>query len=111
MRRSLVLSSRSCLSARPFVSRLGRDIPDRRARLFFDFHRNRGHPVLALGVLGGLLHDLAVTRALSHEVAAGYQIGAPEFSRHVKNLLETVHGLPRSDALVGPTTSRLTYSY
>src|SRR5438552_6775442 len=83
MRRSLVLFSSirlSCLRVQ-----LGRDIPDRRSRLFFDLHRNRDHPVSAPGVLGGLLHHVAVTRALSHEVAAGYQIGAPELSRHATN--------------------------
>ena len=48
----------------------------------------------ALGVLRGLLHHLAVIFALSHEVAAGHQIGAPEFSRHEKTLLGRVNDLP-----------------
>src|SRR6267143_5901379 len=88
MRSSLVLFSSILLSRLKVLTSgclLGRDIPDRRSRLFFDLHRNRDHPVSTLGVLGGLLHHLAVARALSHEVAAGYQLGAPEFSRHVKN--------------------------
>src|SRR2546428_13681261 len=82
MRRSLVLFSSirlSCLRVQ-----LGRDIPDRRSRSFFDLHRNRDHPVSALGVLGSLFHHLAVISALRHEVAAEYQIGAPELSRHSK---------------------------
>src|SRR5881397_150282 len=88
MRRSRVLfSSIFCSPAKllPLAGQRGRDIPDRRSRLFFDLHRNRDHPVSAPGVLGGLLHHVAVTRALSHEVAAGYQIGAPELSRHATN--------------------------
>src|SRR4029450_5311715 len=96
MRRSLVLFSSillSCLRAPISGRQLGRDIPDRRSRLFFDLHRNSDHPVNALGVLGGLFHHLAVARALNHEVAAGYQIGAPEFSRHWRILLQTVHDL------------------
>ena len=51
-------------------------------------------PSNALGVLRGLLHHLAVIFALSHEVAAGHQIGAPEFSRHEKTLLGRVNDLP-----------------
>src|SRR5882724_3960484 len=93
MRRSLVLFSSILLShlrVLTFGGQLGRDIVDRRSRFFFDLHRNRDHSVSALGVLGGLLHHLAVARALSHEVAAGYQIGAPEFSRHSRTLLQTV---------------------
>src|SRR5438046_1501622 len=38
-------------------------------------------------LLHGIPRDVqhaAVTRALSHEVATGYQIGAPEFSDHAK---------------------------
>src|SRR4029453_19123273 len=99
MRRSLVLFSSillSCLRVRAADSRLDGDIADRRARPSFDLHRNRDHPVSALGVLGGLLHHLAVARSLSHEVAARYQLGAPEFSGHAKN--------PPSD---GPRSSRL----
>jgi len=38
-------------------------------------------------MLSDLPHHLAVILALSDEVAAGYQIGAPEFSRHEKTLL------------------------
>src|SRR4029453_4042002 len=97
MRRSLVLFSSILLSRLGVLtsgSQLGRDIPDRRSRRFFDLHRNRDHPVSALRVLGDLLHHLAVARALNHEVAAGNQIGAPEFSRHGKTLLQTVHDLP-----------------
>src|SRR4030095_13301777 len=102
MRMSLVLFSSillSCLSVLTSGSQLGRDIPDRRSRLFFDLHRNRDHPVSALRVLGDLLHHLAVARALNHDVATGYQIGAPEFSRHWRPLLpdssrQTVHDLP-----------------
>src|SRR4029434_9258480 len=97
MRRSLVLFSSILLSRLGVLtsgSQLGRDVPDRRSRPFFDLHRNRDHPVSALGVLGDLLHHLAVARALSHEAATGYQIGAPEFSRHWRTLLQTVHDLP-----------------
>src|SRR5882672_4786008 len=75
-----------CPCASPTWQRrqLGRNVPDRLSRLFLDLHRNRDHPVNAPGVLGGLLHHVAVMRALGHEVAAGYQICAPEFSDHAK---------------------------
>src|SRR5690349_4852684 len=105
MRRSLVLFSSilmSCPRARAAGSRLGRDISDRRARLPFDLHRNRDHLVSLLGVFGGLPHHLAVTRALSHEVAAGYQIGASELSRHGKTLFDS----SRSSRMSGAATRR-----
>src|SRR4029453_14552965 len=96
MRRSLVLFSsifapsselkEPALKDLPPGRQLAHDIPDRRSRLSFDLHPNRDHSVSPLSVLRGLLHHVAVMRAVSHEVAAaGYQIGAPEFSRHFED--------------------------
>src|SRR4029450_7788180 len=108
MRRSLVLFSRifapgSEWKAPPSKDlapgrQLVHDIPDRRSRLFFDLHPNRDHSVSTLGVLRGLLHHVAVMRPVSHEVAAGYQIGAPEFSPHFEDPPATVDDLPPSSA-------------
>src|SRR2546422_11345240 len=104
MRRSLVLFSSILLSCLRSIG-LGRDdVPDRLTRLFLDLHRNRGHLVRALGVLGGLLHHVAVMRALSHEVAAGDQIGASEFSRHAKT---PPSDSSRSSGLKGIATRRI----
>src|SRR5262245_5985000 len=51
-------------------------------------------------MLSDLPHHLAVILALSHKVAAGYQIGTSEFSRHEK----TPYGC--SDSLIGDGSSK-----
>jgi len=104
---SLALSSES-------LSGAACGIPNRRSRLLLDIHRNRYHLVTLLACSAVFFMTSLSSLPCAHEVAAGHEIGAPEFlsprqtpSRKVNDVSESKrrHDVRRRRSAAAPDES------